>query len=568
MKRHIYNFRIRSLLIFYIFLCLFICSSFADNNTRPANELAASIQKAQISGMPEDWKAALRQAQSRKDTVAIGITYSSYIQSLANISPSSDLEQEAKEAFVFLYDTKQYVYYFALYNIYIDWMFANKSYSKAQDEATKMHLQATELNLPIGMAMALRVQGQIFYKLSLYDKAYKALSEGLEICPPYQDNLSNFATAQSICEWLFLVCVKIKEKDEIEAVSGKYNEILDYWLDKGWKDASGHCPVTAFSFQSIALLKSGDIKGAGACLDKARSYMRNDLPARAYEHYYEAAYMLSAEQKLYKEAIANIDTLLQMHRYYYPFYLKDLQVKAELLSLSGDAIQSANAYKEYIHGNDSLLRAEKIRQLDELMVQYQVEKTQQEAIQKTRSLYWAYAFISLISILLLSYALYARKLHTQNRLFVSQLEELDKLTNSLSSHVYKEDGGGGEQTLDGSDDEVLGQIEYYLREGHPFKDPSLNREKLAKVLQINERTISNVIKERKGMTVVEYINMARLDYSRRLLSSPESIALKEIAEESGFGTPRTFQRQFRDRYGMTPSQYRKIILEQEEKQMT
>ncbi len=74
MKRHIYNFRIRSLLIFYIFLCLFICSSFADNNTRPANELAASIQKAQISGMPEDWKAALRQAQSRKDTVAIGIT--------------------------------------------------------------------------------------------------------------------------------------------------------------------------------------------------------------------------------------------------------------------------------------------------------------------------------------------------------------------------------------------------------------------------------------------------------------------------------------------------------------
>lgn len=119
MKRHIYNFRIRSLLIFYIFLCLFICSSFADNNTRPANELAASIQKAQISGMPEDWKAALRQAQSRKDTVAIGITYSSYIQSLTNISPSSDLEQEAKEAFAFLYDTKQYVYYFALYNIYI-----------------------------------------------------------------------------------------------------------------------------------------------------------------------------------------------------------------------------------------------------------------------------------------------------------------------------------------------------------------------------------------------------------------------------------------------------------------
>ena len=561
MKRIIHIIRLIGL--FYITSCLFVCPSYGQRDSIATSTLAASIKKAQVSGMPEDWRIALQQAQSRNDTAAIGLTYSSYIQSLANISPSSDLEKESKEAFAFLYNTRQYVYYFALYNIFIDWMFANKSYTAAQEEARKMYLQAKKLDLPIGKAMALRVQGQIFYKLSLYDKAYKTLSEGLEICPPYQDNLNNFATALSICEWLFSVCVKIKGKAEIRSVSDKYSEIFSYWQDKGWKDASGHCPVTALAFRSIALLKSGDIAGADQCLRQARPYMRNDLPARAYEHYYEAAYMLSAEQKSHEQAIAYIDTLLDMHQYYYPFYLKDLHIKAELLSLSGDARQSANAYKEYIHGKDSLLKAENIRELDELRVQYQVERAQQEAKQKTYSLYWAYAFLTLISILLLSYILYAQRLHAQNRLLVSQLEEIDKLTNSLSLQANKGKEDAGKPTPDDAGKNILNQIEQYLQENHPFQDPGLNREKLAKALQISERAIANAIKENKGMTVVEYINAARLDYCRHLLSSPHPIVLKEIAEESGFGTPRTFQRQFRDKYGMTPSQYRKIILEQE-----
>lgn len=546
--------------LFFLHLSIFPCYA---NNAPSTNDIKEVIKKAQISGMPEDWRTALKQAQLKNDTIAMGLTYSSYIQSLANITPSSNLEEEVKPAFTFLYNTKQYVYYFALYNIYIDWMFANKSYSAAQDEATQMYLQAKKLDLPIGKAMALRVQGQIFYKLGLYDKAYATFMDGLEICPPYQNNLNNFATAQSICEWLFSTCVKTKGVEELHSVADKYSEIVNYWLNNGWKDASGHCPVTIYSFKSIAMLKSGDISQALFYLQEARPLMRKDLPARAYEHYYEAAYMLAAEQRSYKQAITYIDTLLEMHRYYYPFYLKDLQTKAELLSLNGDAIQSANVYKEYIHGNDSLLKAEKIRQLDELRIQYQVGKTKQEAEEKTRLLYCSYVLIAMTSILLISYILYARKLNSQNRLLVSQLEEIDKLTSTLSFQTDKKNSP--KSTLQETDKEILNRIDQYLREKHPFKDPALNREKISKALLINERTITNIIKEQKGLTVVEYINMARLDYSRYLLSSSRPIVLKEIAEESGFGTPRTFQRQFRDRYGMTPSQYRKIILEQEEK---
>ena len=125
MKRIIHIIRLIGL--FSITSCLFVCPSYGQRDSIATSTLAASIKKAQVSGMPEDWRIALQQAQSRNDTAAIGLTYSSYIQSLANISPSSDLEKESKEAFAFLYNTRQYVYYFALYNIFIDWMFANQS---------------------------------------------------------------------------------------------------------------------------------------------------------------------------------------------------------------------------------------------------------------------------------------------------------------------------------------------------------------------------------------------------------------------------------------------------------
>ena len=101
------------------------------------------------------------------------------------------------------------------------------------------------------------------------------------------------------------------------------------------------------------------------------------FPARAYEHFYEARYLLRYEEGAYKEAIAYIDTLLETHRDYYPFYLNDIRTKAELLSLSGQPQQSIRLYRDYIQAYDSFAKEEIALQLDELLIQYEVEKTQQ-----------------------------------------------------------------------------------------------------------------------------------------------------------------------------------------------
>ncbi len=529
-----------------------------ETNQRDSFEILK--KKAQESEAFEDWKKVIHNAESRKDTADIGYAYILYAQAFANKCPTGDLDKELRPILSFLYETRQYDYYFASYNLLISRLFSNQAYRKAEQEAARMYSQAKQLDLPICVAMALRVQGQIFYKLNLYEKAYATLQESLETCPPYQENLNAFSTAQSVCEWLMMTCIKREAYNEILPLADLYGEMLDYWNGQGWKDPSGHYPVTHLSFRAIGLLKTGRTGEASDCLNKALSYMRPDCPARAYEHFYEARYMLRYDEGKYKEAIADIDTLLNTHQYYFSFYLQDLLSKAELLSLSGQSQQSIGLYRTYIHANDSIAKEEIARQLNELQVQYQVEKTQQENLRKTRYLQFAFIIIALITLLLSLYIIYAHTLNAKNHLLVTRLEERDK----WAQYFLPLEQNDQEQPADSTSAksvslEIIQRLNTFMINEQPYRNPALDRKELAKALQLNERALANALREVNNQTVLEYITMYRLENARHLISLRNTDTLKEIAERSGFGTLRTFQRYFRERYGMPPSRYREII---------
>lgn len=555
------------------FLCINSTTAWADGANAVSEYVDSLYRKAHDSGTPEDWKMVLQAAKEANDTVTTGSAYVFYIQALNNMQDFEKkggideiIGKETKDALDFLYNTKQRSYYFIMYNIYIDWLFANKSYDTAQKEAANMYLLAMKMEHPLGGAIALRVQGQIFYKLSLFEKAFSTFKEGLKVCPSYKTDMKTYSTAQSLCEWLIMTCMDLKDYKTADFYADFYGDMLNYWKNKGWEEPTGHYDVTYLSLKAMAQLLMENPEPAKKMLDEAKNYMHPNFPANAYEHYYAAKCIQLQQEHKYDEAIANVDTLLKTHSYYYPFYLRDLLVKAELLSRSGRAQESISIFKDYIKGNDSLLRAENIRQLDELRIQYQVEKAEDESHDKTVYLRFASIIIILISLLLILYIVNARKLKAYNKVIVSRLEEYDKRANSFMPHEHNESnanagGGVGNNIVPVSNQEIMERIELYMRENHPFKNPAFNREKLARAVNINERTLSEAVKETNGFTVTEYINMCRLDYSRQLLSSNSVLPLKDIADMCGFGTPRTFQRLFRDKYGMPPSHYRKIIIE-------
>ena len=64
-------------------------------------------------------------------------------------------------------------------------------------------------------------------------------------------------------------------------------------------------------------------------------------------------------------------------------------------------------------------------------------------------------------------------------------------------------------------------------------------------------------KEAIGIPLGEYLKNLRLTYSENLLRSSE-MSVTEIALESGFGNLSYFSRAFKEQYGISPKQYRKL----------
>ena len=82
------------------------------------------------------------------------------------------------------------------------------------------------------------------------------------------------------------------------------------------------------------------------------------------------------------------------------------------------------------------------------------------------------------------------------------------------------------------------------------------RDMLASMLGTNHRYIDDAIREcSDSASTKAFINSYRVDHAARLLTdTDEPIAL--IAEMSGFSNRTSFNEWFRERYKMTPSEYR------------
>ena len=61
-----------------------------------------------------------------------------------------------------------------------------------------------------------------------------------------------------------------------------------------------------------------------------------------------------------------------------------------------------------------------------------------------------------------------------------------------------------------------------------------------------------------NMTVREYIYDFRLKHAAELLSSPSALSIDQICYDSGFASRSVFYRLFRQSYGLSPNEYRKL----------
>ncbi|KVU11198.1 AraC family transcriptional regulator [Burkholderia ubonensis] len=79
---------------------------------------------------------------------------------------------------------------------------------------------------------------------------------------------------------------------------------------------------------------------------------------------------------------------------------------------------------------------------------------------------------------------------------------------------------------------------------------------LARLVGTHEKRLSRAFRDNLGQTVFEYLRDARLRIAHRFLAET-SMGIGDIAVEIGFSTAGNFATAFRERFGVTPSDWRK-----------
>ena len=89
-----------------------------------------------------------------------------------------------------------------------------------------------------------------------------------------------------------------------------------------------------------------------------------------------------------------------------------------------------------------------------------------------------------------------------------------------------------------------------------YTDPDANHETLARLLGTNRTYLGEALRECADTTPADFINRYRIRRAAQLLATTDD-PVSLVAEESGIPNRSTFSRLFRDRYSMTPTEFRK-----------
>ncbi len=102
-------------------------------------------------------------------------------------------------------------------------------------------------------------------------------------------------------------------------------------------------------------------------------------------------------------------------------------------------------------------------------------------------------------------------------------------------------------------------VSFICRELARIPDENLVLSEFARYLGISERTLSRQFKAETGMTFSAYQRRCRMELAARLLATGTGTTT-QIASDVGYSALTAFFRAFRDHFGMTPDQYRRVQL--------
>lgn len=205
----------------------------------------------------------------------------------------------------------------------------------------------------------------------------------------------------------------------------------------------------------------------------------------------------------------------------------------------------------------------------------------QQQIQSQRTFLIMLSIVILVLIVLLAYIYMSyrhrnhlyRSIVVQNTKAVKRQEQMQKqieqLTQELSeatlSATQERQNAERESTSLGEDkvETLYKRLCDLMDNERLYAESQLTRERMAERLETNRTYLTKTIKDKTGMSYVEFVNSYRINEAIRILSDKNKIdyPLKQIWSDLGFSSPSTFFKLFQQAVGITPAMYRKQFIE-------
>lgn len=167
------------------------------------------------------------------------------------------------------------------------------------------------------------------------------------------------------------------------------------------------------------------------------------------------------------------------------------------------------------------------------------------------------AVVAVLAMFFAAYVVHKRRIVDQkNRALVKQIAEAaeyrkryDIQTAEVSTPLSTRRGAGGEAIL-----QVIKDKKLYL-------DPQFDRQAASDYFQITARDVGAAFAQgSEYANITDFINRLRLDHARELMTTRPDMSIDEVATASGFSVRRTFSRLFKEKFGLTPTEYRAVYL--------
>ena len=497
-------------------------------------------------------RAYLAEAQRQRDPVHEGNARCLQVFAYYNHGMADSLFASLPGHLDFMAAHRQWDLYYACRSVGIERLLFENKLQTAFREAQQMYDEAKERGDRYGQGISAYQIASCQYSMRRYEDAYRYFTEAEQRL----QGSGEVGALLNLYSYYWQSAYVTKRYRELLGIAERWQEVLDGYC-RDHHLTPDDLPVYycyCMAAKACAHMGLGQLDDARADLDLMHHYaegprdMLHLLVLREEARYaelcgdYAEALRLTGKRFSLLEALGNRLTLLEAQ-----------ETQARLLHRLGRADESASLYADLLVQKDSLFNRDMASQINELSTLYEVDKLRLE--RKRLRLQVAVAVGGCVSLLVLLalYVFYTRRLRRKDEALYRRIQQEEQARHEaieVARQLPPDRLSRGVL--------LFLRLEQVVRDEQLYLRPEANREYLADRLGTNPTYLADAVRQNGGKSVHEYLADLRLEHAARLLVDDPSLPVEAIAEEAGFKSRSTFFRTFRDRFGMSPNEYRTV----------